>query len=173
MEKIKTSSTLLASPSTGGKSSDDSKSGVWLSAEAVFHQEEDGSLVPVEEHQKLSAWQKRIPEWHLQAACDNAEDATFFGKPSDDPNDHRTQLTVTEIAKARRICDGCPVWEICLTHALTFPENAGVWAGTSATERYKIRLLVQNGNTEYDYEIDRLRSARDQRRVGIFDRRAK
>lgn len=159
-----------ASPSTGTRSSSVSDVKSWVSIEAVFHQEEDGSLVPSEEHQKLSAWNKRIPEWHYQAACDNADDVTFFGKPTDD---HKLQLTVTQIAKARKICDGCPVWEICLTHALTFPENAGVWAGTSATERYKIRLLVQAGETEYDVEIDRLRSERDQRRIGVFDRRAR
>ena len=153
---------------TGYSSASEVKS--WVSIEAVFRQEEDGSLVPVEEHQKLAAWRDRIPEWHYQAACETADTVTFFGKPTDD---NKLQLTVTQIAEARKICDRCPVWEICLTHALTFPENAGVWAGTSASERYKIRLLVQAHETEYDVEIDRLRSERDQRRIGVFDRRAR
>lgn len=146
--------------------------GVWISAETVFQVPEGGSSLPEEERQR-PAYLDRIPDWHYQAACDNADDTIFFGRPSEDPNDHRLQLTVTEIAKARKICDSCPVWDICLTHALTFPENAGVWAGTSASERYKIRLAVQDGRTTYDVEIERLASEKTQRRVGVFDRRTK
>jgi WhiB family redox-sensing transcriptional regulator len=64
--------------------------------------------------------------WQAFAAC--------AGKPVDwwfpDNNGH---------ARAYEICRSCPVQVDCLEHALTAPEKAGIWGGTS--EKHRARLL--------------------------------
>lgn len=37
--------------------------------------------------------------------------------------------------EAKRICHGCTVIDKCLGHALTMPENFGVWGGLEVAER--------------------------------------
>lgn len=40
---------------------------------------------------------------------------------------------------AKRLCDGCPVKNACLSYALTDPELRGIWGGTTTADRVKLR----------------------------------
>lgn len=67
------------------------------------------------------------PAWYAQAACAGQAVDVFFparGRKAD---------------QARRVCDGCAVRAECLAAALADPELQGVWAGTDAHERARLR----------------------------------
>jgi WhiB family redox-sensing transcriptional regulator len=62
----------------------------------------------------------------------------FF--PSDQHPDGRPRReTARSYKDARAICDGCPVREPCLEHALEAREPAGMWGGLTTPERAKLR----------------------------------
>lgn len=42
-------------------------------------------------------------------------------------------------AWAKRVCEGCGVKQECLRHAVTWPEEYGVWGGTTPDERTRMR----------------------------------
>ena len=65
--------------------------------------------------------------WMQEADCRNEDPSHFFP-------DQGVSPTV-----AREICDGCPVRQECLNHALTHGEWWGVWGGKTETERRRIR----------------------------------
>lgn len=67
------------------------------------------------------------PGWMGAAACKGCDTNRWFperGEPTDD---------------VKAICRACPVIAECLEYALTTPERAGVWGGTSEKERRRIR----------------------------------
>jgi len=70
-------------------------------------------------------------EWRLRAACRGTNDPNLFFRDSE-----------RAIARAREICDKCPVAKECLRFALT-PHGAspaeGVWAGTTEYQRHRMR----------------------------------
>lgn len=77
----------------------------------------------------LEAIAQNRPPWHADAACAGADLALFFperGEPTE---------------PARALCRTCPVVAPCLEEALSYSEVAcpGIWAGTSARERRKLR----------------------------------
>ena len=78
---------------------------------------------------------KLIPSWHLDAACAGMPDEMFFGE-SDSKS--RPALTLTQLRDAQKVCNECPVFRQCLTHALTEREAYGIWAGTSRRSRLKL-----------------------------------
>ncbi len=65
--------------------------------------------------------------WKLDGACRSADPETFFP----------TRGEMDLIAKAKRICNGCPVKDECLAYGME--EKFGVWGGTSEKERRGIR----------------------------------
>ncbi|HEU5475673.1 MAG TPA: WhiB family transcriptional regulator [Actinophytocola sp.] len=65
--------------------------------------------------------------WREDAACRDMGSERFY---------HTRNVGVTA---AKRICQPCPVRADCLAEALARPEYYGVWGGTSANERRKIR----------------------------------
>ncbi|MFE5853573.1 WhiB family transcriptional regulator [Streptomyces sp. NPDC056500] len=67
-------------------------------------------------------------DWYAHALCSGADPELFFPLPN-----------VAEAQEAKRICFDCPVRTQCLDHALNHPENDGIWAGTSARERRRLR----------------------------------
>lgn len=81
--------------------------------------------------------------WRGQAACDPATGIIpadriprFFGADAADPD---TDLSLEEQRQAAFFChNACPVQAECLAYALNVGEHAGVWGGTTETER---RLL--------------------------------
>ena len=40
--------------------------------------------------------------------------------------------------EAKKVCNGCPVINECLSHAISIPEFFGVWGGMTADERNRI-----------------------------------
>ena len=72
----------------------------------------------------LNEWR---PTWHAQAACRGTGVDSFIPEPG----------TSTEPAKA--ICAVCSVRAPCLRYALADPQMVGVWGGTTAKERRRMR----------------------------------
>lgn len=68
----------------------------------------------------------RDDSWMRRAACRHTTTDMF---PTD----------VTGFNKARQICEGCPVREVCLEYALTNRIDDGCWGGVS--ERGRRRIL--------------------------------
>lgn len=73
--------------------------------------------------------------WKLQAACTGRLDL-FFAKKAERP-EARTRRE----AKAKRLCDVCPVLTECRTTARTNREY-GYWAGESEEERHLLGFRV-------------------------------
>lgn len=60
----------------------------------------------------------QIAPWRDRASCRGMDDEMFF--------ERRGPAT-----EAQSICRTCPVRNDCLMHALTMPEQFGIWAGTT------------------------------------------
>ena len=75
---------------------------------------------------ELEAVLKR-PAWQAEAACRGDEVSVFF------PDSHEDSRYVIAI------CVSCPVKTECLNYALEDPSLKGVWGGTSARQRSRLR----------------------------------
>jgi WhiB family redox-sensing transcriptional regulator len=67
--------------------------------------------------------------WRQHAACRGLDPLIFYPATDEEAED------------AKDVCDGCPVREACLEHALAVREKEGVWGG--ATERERRRIIRQ------------------------------
>lgn len=69
------------------------------------------------------------PEWQEFAACRGLGPELFFVEKGDEAH--------LQLKKAREICATCPVFDQCLTFALSFQYKSlpGIWAGTSENQR--------------------------------------
>ena len=72
------------------------------------------------------------PDWRAEGACRTADPNLFFPVAVG-------AVANRQIAKAQRICAGCPVRQQCLDFALRAPEPAGVWGGTTPEQRIRAR----------------------------------
>lgn len=92
-----------------------------------------------------------FPDWHQDALCNGADEQTFFGARN---TVERPALSMADIAKAKGICEDCPVLATCLRVALGLEigprEEYGIWAGTSGRTRRRIWALVDEDG--YDLE---------------------
>lgn len=69
-------------------------------------------------------------EWWGQAACRDRNAELFFH------SDHeRGPSRAMRTAKAKAVCEICPVVAVCLQYALTQPEPYGIWGGLDEHER--------------------------------------
>jgi WhiB family transcriptional regulator, redox-sensing transcriptional regulator len=76
--------------------------------------------------------------WANYAACREHPDPDVFF-PRRGRND--------TAAKARWVCDGCPVRMPCLVYAVLAKEDVGIWGGTTPNARAEIRRrLVSSGH---------------------------
>lgn len=82
---------------------------------------------------KLEYWQ-----WQREAACRGMDSETFFHPPNE-----RATARERRAARAKAICERCPVIADCLKHALRAREPYGVWGGHTEDERARI-LGVQS-----------------------------
>ncbi|RYE39244.1 MAG: WhiB family transcriptional regulator [Hyphomicrobiales bacterium] len=71
-------------------------------------------------------------EWRVRAACRGAELSVFFS-----PDGERRGARDRREARARQICQACPVLVRCRDHALTAGESYGVWGGMTESDRRK------------------------------------
>jgi WhiB family redox-sensing transcriptional regulator len=71
--------------------------------------------------------------WQAEGLCKDEDSEVFFLKPN-----MRGDIKRLRISVAKSICKPCPVKNDCLEHALTVPENYGVWGGLSEEERATI-----------------------------------
>ena len=77
----------------------------------------------------------RYWSWQDNGLCkSNGVDATVF---FNDEMLRGYEKTARESA-AKKICTACPVKTECLEHALSVPENYGVWGGLTQDERMGI-----------------------------------
>lgn len=68
-------------------------------------------------------------DWRDQAACKTATGIDWF------PSFERGGGWRANLAAARTVCAACPVKSECLASALADPMTAGIWAGTTESER--------------------------------------
>lgn len=69
--------------------------------------------------------------WRDEAACTGRLDIDWF------PTYERAAYKRwrANLAAARSVCDGCPVKVQCLAIAMADPHSAGIWAGTTESQR--------------------------------------
>lgn len=66
--------------------------------------------------------------WMIKASCSDAPANIFF-------LENEPAATKAQVAKARALCDVCPVQVRCLEYALNNKEHYGIWGGKSPRER--------------------------------------
>jgi WhiB family redox-sensing transcriptional regulator len=69
-------------------------------------------------------------EWQLKGACRGMDSAYFFH-----PEGERGPARASREARAKAVCQRCPVIEECRRHALAVQEPYGIWGGLSEAER--------------------------------------
>ena len=90
------------------------------------------------------------PEWQVRAHCRGVGVAYYFGDDDEQPT-----MSIKAVRRASKLCEVCPVYEECLTWALTTREEYGVWAGTSGRVRRRIFKMVDNGDTTVAEVVER------------------
>lgn len=79
-----------------------------------------------------------VPAWHALAACAGMDESVFFTAPGTDP--------VTQVRRAKRVCQGCTVQTECLEDAMAWElpsTRVGVRGGLSAGERARLHTARQ------------------------------
>lgn len=84
--------------------------------------------------------------WHLKAACFHVGNEIFF------EIDNRPGSS----EPAKEVCRACPVIGDCLAHALSFPEEDGVWGGTTPDGRKWFRRYLRAYDLEPTPELCRI-----------------
>jgi WhiB family redox-sensing transcriptional regulator len=72
-------------------------------------------------------------EWQMRGSCRGMDSAFFFH-----PEGERGPAKYNREARAKEVCQRCPVIEECRRHALVAAEPYGVWGGLSESERDEI-----------------------------------
>jgi len=70
--------------------------------------------------------------WEAQGACKHSDPDLFFPVASRGP-------ALRQLARAKQVCERCPVRAQCLEYALQSGQSFGVWGGASEEERRLIR----------------------------------
>lgn len=74
-------------------------------------------------------------DWRHAAACRVYDPELWW---TESHHDSRAKAAV-------EICERCPVRQECLTHAFQAPEHEGIWGGTYAYERRRVRARSRVG----------------------------
>jgi WhiB family transcriptional regulator, redox-sensing transcriptional regulator len=74
-----------------------------------------------------------IWDWQLEGSCRGMDSAAFFH-----PDGERGPARARREARAKAICQACPVLKLCREHALAVHEPYGIWGGLSESERENI-----------------------------------
>jgi len=78
--------------------------------------------------------------WRSAAACLLADPDLFFPISSAGPAER-------QIARAKKICAGCPVRQECLEFALSHDQAYGIWGGTTPEDRQRDRRRKRRAAT--------------------------
>jgi len=78
-----------------------------------------------------NSWLDDDVPWREEAACLSYPEPDMFFATG--------EAGAEEIARAKSICEGCPVRFECLLYAVETAQTYGVWGGTDADERRLIR----------------------------------
>lgn len=70
-------------------------------------------------------------DWRESAACRDEDPELFFPISEVGPG-------AEQVARAKRVCGGCPVRSECLTYALDSGLDHGIFGGTTPEERRKL-----------------------------------
>ena len=70
--------------------------------------------------------------WRSGSLCRDTDPDLFFPVGT-------TGHALTQIARAKEVCDECPVANECLQFALETNQDSGIWGGTSEEERRVMR----------------------------------
>ncbi len=81
-------------------------------------------------------------EWQDKAACKGPNHAIFFPPAR---LERRTDKRRRE-ARAKEICEQCPVLRQCRDYALNIGEQHGIWGGLTARERKELVLAANAGS---------------------------
>jgi WhiB family redox-sensing transcriptional regulator len=76
--------------------------------------------------------QARARNWSDRAACLHEDPELFF--PIGD-----TGPALLQIQEAKAVCNRCPVIDACLSFALEFGHDTGVWGGLTEDERRELK----------------------------------
>jgi hypothetical protein len=82
------------------------------------------------------------PDWQSQARCLGVGSQYFFGK---EDLDSKNMMNISDVRRAARLCDVCPVFRECITHAILNREEYGIWAGSTGKVRKQIRAMISRG----------------------------
>ena len=85
------------------------------------------------EHQRPQVLpEMRALDWSDRAACLGEDPELFF--PIGD-----TGPALVQIAEAKAVCHRCPVMDLCLSFALDFGHDVGVWGALTEGERRELK----------------------------------
>jgi WhiB family redox-sensing transcriptional regulator len=74
-------------------------------------------------------------EWQEDAACRSYDNLLFFG---DDHGESELEKQARE-ARAKAVCERCPVIEACLEFAIETNQKYGIWGGMTDRERASLK----------------------------------
>jgi WhiB family redox-sensing transcriptional regulator len=77
-----------------------------------------------------------MSRWQDKAACLEENPELFFPIGTTGP-------ALDQIARAKAVCQRCPVMSVCLEWALQTRQEAGVWGGLDEEERRLLRRTLQ------------------------------
>jgi WhiB family transcriptional regulator, redox-sensing transcriptional regulator len=72
-------------------------------------------------------------DWQMRGACRGMDSTSFFH-----PDGERGSARAGREARAKQVCQACPVLEQCRAHALAVHEPYGVWGGLTESERAEL-----------------------------------
>jgi WhiB family transcriptional regulator, redox-sensing transcriptional regulator len=90
-------------------------------------QEEDSIQAAVDNPEKL--------DWQEQAACRSYDNVLFFGP---DQGESEREKQARE-ARAKAVCQRCPVADPCLEFAMETNQKYGIWGGLTDKERASLK----------------------------------
>lgn len=80
-------------------------------------------------------------DWWQHAACRSAEADLFF------PISAKGQSQV-DAARAKAVCERCPVCSECLDYALSTRQSHGIWGGMTEDERRLLAARLRTGSCQ-------------------------
>lgn len=79
-----------------------------------------------------------MDDWQLRALCRGNHSHLFFPPSTFERKEERERRE----ARAKAICNVCPVKQPCVEYALTIREPFGIWGGLTEVERREVSLTV-------------------------------